>query len=321
MLRTLAFLVIGASSLCAQQSLFQDSKGETAIYLGAQKANVLVNFGDSKIQAGYIRNFPNSDRWRIGFGVNGTAQNGIATIIKNGTAQAGVGGDITLTQDLTSDSNKDLPGPNTGSVITCMLCSHWMVYSIGYARSSLNTITDVQPIPPVQNHNFDSYSARIGWNALLKNQISDFLVGITAGVQRKNNTDSLDTVSVSTNVLGTLQNNQQLTISENSKSAYLGAYVKYIAAPINVDFIWFPGTNKLVKPTKDNPQPNKQRYHLGIDIFERSDVGESSKYRYIAPGLGAFLTNPGSPTRPIGGVTVEYKDGKVQASLVTGWTF
>ena len=317
----LNLLAVGlATSLSAQQSLFQDSKGDTALYLtqAQNKGNALVNFGSSKISAGYVRSVGRADTLRMGFQILGTAQNGVATIIRNGAPQAGVGGNVDLVWNI--PRNLPPPEPDAAPGEDCRLCGHWVVLDFGYLRSTVNTVLTKQPLQPADDHNFDRYTMKIAYNALLKNMSNDFLLGIVAGVDRKNNTDSLTTVQVSTDFVRNLQNTQEV-ISQNTKAAYLGVYQKYIAAPINVDFIWFPRTNRMPRPTKDNPQPNKSRNHWVLDFFERSDVGEASQYHYISPGAGIFLTQAGEPTKPIGGVTVAYKSGKAQVAVVTGWTF
>jgi hypothetical protein len=99
-----------------------------------------------------------------------------------------------------------------------------------------------------------------------------------------------------------------LTVSQNSKTVYVGAYERYVAVPINVDTIWYP---------------NLARGFVGIDAFERSNVGQGS--RYISPGLGVFLAvdknGRHSPARPVGGLTVSYQNQKAQIAVITGWTF
>ncbi|MDP9053067.1 MAG: hypothetical protein M3N93_02000 [Acidobacteriota bacterium] len=313
-------LIFASAPLFAQQSLYQDASGGTSIYLSDQAGIASFNFGNSKVQAGIRKSIDREDNWRLGAEIFATAQNGIAGIIRNGIPQTGVGGDVVLTWAPSNQSGK-LPGPANPGVgtIPCRLCGYWAPIDFSYQRSTLNTLPAATPPLTVQNHNFDQYALRIGLNALIKTSRSDFLLGLIAGAERRNNTDDLKTVQVSTEILQTLQNSQVTTLSQNPKSAYLGPYVKYIAAPVNFDAIWYPFTNRLIKPTSQDPQPNAGKNHFAIDIFERSNVGQRD--RYIAPGLGVFVTRPGQPARPVGGVTVTYKSGKAQLALVTGWTF
>ncbi len=318
LIRTVLIAAATAASLSAQQSLFQDAKGDTSIYLGDERGVAAVNFGASKISAGWTRNLNRIDSWRFGFEITGTAQSGVASVVKNGAAQTGMGGDINFIWLPFHPTPPAAPGT---SAIPCSYCGHWVVFDFGYLRSSLDTVSGAQPLQAPQNHNFDSYTGRVAFNTLIKTESSDFLLGLVAGVSRQNNTDELKTVQVSTDVIQLLQNNQELTLVQNSKAAYLGNYVKYIGVPINADLIWYPWTNKLTPSTPGNPQPNSTKVRFGFDLFERANVGELSAYRYIAPGIGAFITKPGEPAHPIGGVTVSYKSGKAQVALVTGWIF
>jgi hypothetical protein len=305
-----------------QQSLYQDASGGTSIYLSNQEGVASFNFGNSKAQVGYSRSVTENDDWRLGLDVYATGQNGFASIIKNGLPQTGVGGDIVLTWTPSLQDTGSLPEPNRPGLsnILCTLCGYWVPINFTYQRSNFDAITStVQPLRPPQNHNFDSYALRVGINALAKSKSSDFLLGMVVGVERRNNTDTLKTATISTDFVQALQNAQELTLSQNSKAVYVGPYVKYIAVPINVDVIWYPLTNRLTTPTTRNPQPNASKNHFAIDFFERSNVGQTA--RYIAPGIGLFITKAGQPARPIGGVTASYKEGKAQLALVTGWTF
>jgi hypothetical protein len=173
-----------------------------------------------------------------------------------------------------------------------------------YSRTKFSTIdTSVTPLPKPAKHNFDGWASRVAYNQLRKTAKNDFLLGVAAGVARANNTDDLDTVQVTDEIVSTTTGTQRLAASD-AVTAYTGVYQQYIAVPVSADVIWLPGTF---------------RGRVGIDGFVRANVGGAN--RYGSPGIGLFFSKAGQPTRPVGGLSVSYKDGKAQAALVVGWSF
>jgi hypothetical protein len=329
-------VLVSWSPVFAQQSIFQSSDGQTAIYLGrtGDKGVALVNFGNTKATIGWLHAVSGPE-WNWGFDLNGTAQNGIVSIIRNGAPQTGVGGDFNVNkanlrfhgQDPRKLGPKSGVGDPSKGVVgraargAHSFCGDWIAFQLSYLRTSLNTeASDTPPLKPAQAHNFDSYAFRFAYDTLWKPRVGDIVAGFSAGVTRQNNTDELKTVTVSSSVLTTLQNSQAILLSSSSKTAYLGDYQKYIGAPINADILWFPQVLGLNKTQYDNINvPNGGGDRIAIDLYERSNVGEA--FRYAAPGIGIFLVKEGDPTKAFGGVTATYKNGKAQLALVTGWTF
>jgi hypothetical protein len=323
-----------------QQSLFQSSSGDTAIFLSGQQNGVLLfNLATSKATVGYLHELSGSS-WGFGGDLTGVAQGGVVSLVKNGVPQSSVGGDFTVNKQRLFWKPPPLPQPGSSQKVACTFCSDWLFIQFAYQRSNLYTLPTLTP--PVQaplKHGFDGYTGRVAYNSLLKSTArvfaGDYLLGASLGGSRTNNTNTpttLSTVQVSNQVL-----TGNLLVTKNSKSAYVGAYIKYISVPLNADAIWYP---------------DRARGYLGLDLFERSNIGQAP--RYVSPGFGVFFNsksktcpagasgptpkNGGAdsspatasgpaakgchdPSRPLGGLTVSYQNHKAQVAVVTGWNF
>ena len=309
------YVLISVGSAYGQQSLFQSTDGQTAIFLnGTQNGVLLFNLATSKALVGY-RHEVSGSGWGFGGDLTAVAQGGIASLLKNGVPQTGVGADISLNKQSLFWKAPPPPQAGSGGLLPCTFCSDWIAIQLGYENSQISTIANLTPpLQPPQTHNFNATNGLLAYDSLWKSTAGilkgDYLLGVSVGFSGTNNTatpTTLKTVQVSTQV-STQQGGQSLTVSQNSKTAYVGQYVKYLAAPVDVDAIWYP---------------NRLRGYLGVDLFERSNVGQTP--RYISPGLGVFVTldknGRPNPERPIGGVTASYQNKKAQVSIVTGWTF
>jgi hypothetical protein len=124
------------------------------------------------------------------------------------------------------------------------------------------------------------------------------LTGVSAGVNRTNNTGDLKKVQIDTT-----QATSGSVLVVKQQDAYLGDYAASVGAPIYSDFVFIPaGAN-----------------WLSFDAFERANL--VSSVRYAEGGIGVFIAKPSKPTEVLGGVSVAWKDGKSTVAVVAGWTF
>jgi hypothetical protein len=295
------------SIACAQQSLFESTNGDTSIFLNQEGGVALVNIGKSDVRFGY-RHDVTTIPWAFGVDVVANITGTSATLLNNSTPPAGAGiHGSAIKRDLfrkAPDASK--LGPKSGKVEDCPhgLCSDWLVFQALYDRAQFSTLGNTTP--PLQNavkRNFDGYSSRVAYNQLRKTAKNDFLLGASIGVGRFNNIDSLKTTQFTDNTITTIGSTEYIA-SQGTKTAYVGAYQQYIGVPINADAIWYPGVLGGV---------------VAFDLFVRSNVAPTD--RYGSPGIGLFFNKMGQPSRPLGGIAADYRDGKGQVSLVVGWKF
>ena len=122
-------------------------------------------------------------------------------------------------------------------------------------------------------------------------------------MSRTNNTEDLKPVQVTDTQLS-VSNGVERRAAQDAVAAFTGTYRKFIGVPISADAIWFPGALGS---------------RIGFDAFVRSNV--VAVHRFGNPGIGFFFSKVGQPSKPLGGVTLSYKDGKGKVALVTGWNF
>lgn len=291
----------------AQQSLFESQTGDTSIFLNGTAGVISANIGKSAVRFGYLHQ-PTGQRDGWGFDLAGTLQGDTATLLR--TNRPAPGAEIRtayIRRNLVSSAPKATDVPkNAGSVEPCPhgLCDDWLVIQGGYKRARFYTIdTGVDPLPQPVKRDFDGWVARVAYNQLRKTARNDFLLGVSAGIARADNTDNLSTVQVTDQIVSSANGIERLSAS-NAVTAYTGVYRTYIGVPISADAIWFPGVFTG---------------RVGIDIFLRADIGQAN--RYGSPGIGLFFSRPGQPARPVGGLSVSYRSGNAQAALIVGWSF
>ena len=293
----------------AQQSAFESTNGDTSVFLSGEGGVALANIGKSNVRFGYRHDLTGKTHpWAFGVDMVANITGTSATLLNNNAQAAGAGihgsaikrGLFRAVADaskVTAESPKVEECPHG-------LCSDWLVFQALYDRTQFETLDNTTP--PLQNavkRNFDGYSGRVAYNQLRKTDNNDFLLGVSIGVGRFNNIDSLKTTQFTDNTITTIGSTQYIA-SQGAKTAYVGAYQQYTGIPINADAIWYSGVLGGV---------------VAFDLFVRSNVAQTD--RYGSPGIGVFLNKKGQPSRPLGGLAVDYRDGKGQVSLVVGWKF
>ncbi len=173
----------------------------------------------------------------------------------------------------------------------------WLTVNFDYTRSTFNTVATGSTVPVAQH--FNGFTVMPAWDVLW-NFIPGvtLLSGVSAGVNRTNNTGNLSKVEINTT---------QLTSGSVSvvkeKDAYLGNYSASVGVPIYSDFAFIP----------------RDANWLSIDVFERANVVSSA--RYTEGGVGVFIARPSKPTDVLGGISIGWKDGQSTIAVVAGWSF
>jgi hypothetical protein len=300
--------VFSCSAGLAQQSAFESTNGDTSVFLSAEGGVALANIGKSSVRFGY-RHDVTTHPWSYGVDMVANITGTSATLLNNNAQAAGAGihGSAIRRCLFRACPDASKLTPESPKVEECPhgLCSDWLVFQALYDRAQFNTLENTAP--PLQNavkQNFNGVSGRVAYNQLRKTAHNDFLLGVSLGVGRFNNIDSLKTTNFTDNTITTIGSTEYIASQGGTKTAYVGAYKQYIGVPINADAIWYPGVLGGV---------------VAFDLFARSNIVSTD--RYGSPGIGVFLNKKGAPSRPLGGIAVDYRDGKGQVSLVVGWKF
>jgi hypothetical protein len=319
-----------ATSAFTQTSAYQDTDSNTSIYLQDAKTGLVYNVSDAKFTIGYMTE-PLLTRQQ-------NADDKYKNDLKNpGTDPAKTAADKAkddrLSNDLQSDNiwrkyligihfsgkpSTDLTGQIlqsssspasvsggifyglhslTGDKLKKVAVDDWLTVNGEYTRSTFSTVETASSASVAQH--FNGFTVIPAWDTLWTfiPHVS-FLSGVSAGVNRTNNTGDLKKVKINT----TQGTNGTSTIVKQD-DAYLGVYSASVGVPIYSDFVFIPsGAN-----------------WLSIDAFERANV--VSSVRYAEGGIGVFIARPSKPTEVLGGVSLAWKDGKSTVAVVAGWTF
>jgi len=279
-----------------QQSLFQSSDGQSAVYL--RQSSATLNLGDSKASFGYIHRV-NIKKIFWGFEGYATANSGVTSLFSSDKPKAPEGGgDFTLGRHFVL-----VPMPVAGSQAKAR--EDWWLIDVGYGRSSFYLYpTGSAPAANPPKTNFDRFRAVAAYNFFTSGNV---IAGIAAGAERRNNLSDLTSVSLETVIVPAPTGSQSSIVK--TKAGYYGNYKEYIAAPIYTDVLFYPGQAKL--PVYGN--------RIGIDFFSRSDVAAAN--RSSSGGLGIFIFKKDDPLTPIGGISASFNGTKVQVALTVGFTF
>ena len=284
-------------SLCAlaQQSLFQSSDGQSAVYL--RQSSATFNLGDSKASIGYVHRV-NIKKTFWGFEGYGTANSGVTSLFSSDkpTAPEG-GGDVTVGRHYVF-----VPMPHAGDTAGR---EDWWLIDVGYGHSSFNLFpTGSTPDTSLPKNNFDRFRTIAAYNYFTSGNL---IAGIAAGAERRNNLSDLASVSLETLIVPPPTGSQSSIVK--TKAGYYGNYKEYIAAPVYTDILIYPGQASV--PGFGN--------RIGVDFFSRSDLAASN--RGSSGGLGIFIFKKDDPLTPIGGISASFNGTKVQVALTVGFTF
>jgi hypothetical protein len=291
----LAACLAVAPLVSGQQSLFQSSDGQSAVYL--RQSTAAFNLGDSKASIGYVHRI-NIKKTFWGFEGYATANSGVTSLFSSDKPKAPEGGgDFTLGRHYAFTS-MPTPGKPAGP-------EDWWLVDVGYGRSSFYLYPKGSaPSTNTPKANFDKFRAIAAYNYFTSGSL---IAGIAAGAERRNNLSDLTSVTLETVIVPAPTGSQSSIVK--TRAGYYGTYKEYIAAPIYTDILVYPGQASV--PGFGN--------RIGIDFFSRSDVAASN--RGASGGLGVFIFKKDDPLSPIGGISASFNGTKVQVALTVGFTF
>jgi hypothetical protein len=282
----------------AQTSAYQTADGTTSIFLHNANANLVFNVTDAKFDIGYLHE-PANDKAgsHVSYGLNLTGKPATSLssqIFQTGAHPAALGGAISL------GSHGIFSKPVLDQVDTDKLRDDWALVQFSYSRSTFDTVADATSAP--QKQRFDSYKFLMAYNSLVNAPGTMFLVGMAAGIQRKNNVDNLKPATINTPLAQSGSGPAAVEVVKQS-SGYFGSYKEAIGAPIYTDVAFIP----------------KRLSWVTIDLFTRSDAAHSD--RFFEPGAGLFIAPPDNPTKVLGGLSLGWKNGVPTWAFVAGWAF
>lgn len=310
-------LLIGfglAVSASAQTSAYQSADSTTSIFLDNAKANVLFNVSDSKFDIGYLHEEAGHWAKQWGLDFTGKPSGNLSTqIFQKGSTPPSLGGsasfgfhglsndpDKILTTDCDDRQKKDKDGNIVHKHGCGIIADDWGLIQVTYSRSSFSTSPDGLVAP--QKQKFDAFKGLLVYNALVGAKSSSFIFGGAVGIERKNNLDKLTSVTFNTPVVQTTTGSATFE-ADKQANGYVGAYKKFIGAPIYSDVVFVPGKVPW----------------LSVDAFTRSNAAHNN--RSIEGGVGVFIARPNAPTAVLGGISLAWKNGTPSIGVVAGWSF
>ncbi|HEV2800436.1 MAG TPA: hypothetical protein VGW12_08065 [Pyrinomonadaceae bacterium] len=316
--------LLSCSAGARAQTAFQDASGESSIFIREGGGFSRINVGDKSISLGYLLD-RGDDRPYFGLELTGKRAGDFASIFDGSVPgneakiNASIGKRFVFVKPPTAAT--------AGQIIVRRVTLDWLTFQGGYKRSRYKLFNDDPRFAnQVRKQNFDGYSATLGYNALIdlsgddddtssgsgtaedsgaadNSTPSSMIVGISLGVQRRNNADDLDTVDVEDQIFTSTSGTTERRVL-SKQQALRGEYKESTAVPLNADAVLYPG---------------RFQGRIALDFFVRSNLGEGG--RNFVPGIGLFYTKKGAPTKVLGGISIAARDGKAQVGLVAGFHF
>jgi hypothetical protein len=181
------------------------------------------------------------------------------------------------------------------------------------AKASKSTLFDaLKPFSDqFSKKSFAGFGVELGYQANYGGAIP-YIWGISGGVARTNNADTLTSVEATDQQMITGPDGTQRTITTTRKGLK-GDYKEETAGTLKFDLIIYPD---LLSASANGSNP---RGSVALDLFARTAFASETK---IIAGLGVYLTKPGNPLKVYGGVNI-YRDAdrKLAVDLVAGFPF
>jgi len=279
--------------LRGQTSAYQSAEGNTSIFLDNAKANMVFNVSDTKFDLGYLHEGAGKS-WLYGFDVTGKPSSDFSTIFQKGKTPPAAGGSVSVGRHKPFSKSLDDQTEATH------LRDDWALLQFTYTRSIFDTAESATAEP--QQQRFDGYRALAAYDALVNAPGASMLLGFATGIERSNNVDQLKQTTVITPLVQSASGIASFEAAQQTPG-YVGAYRKYLAAPIYTDAVWIP----------------KALPWIDLDAFTRSNAAAFD--RYIEGGIGIFIAKRDNPTQVLGGLSLGWKNGTPTLSFVAGWSF
>jgi hypothetical protein len=352
----LALPILWFACAVAAQQPFQDAKGASTIFV-QDGGFAQVNVADPSIRIGFLRNLSKED-WFYGAGASGKLTGTKAGLINKNELVPDAQGNFVIglndpfSEDLDLDDilvskhlirrlqetllksgklrpGQVLPQPRTaknliqylgeaaqagvldnvdvGEVLSLPELKRFapnfsrIAFQGGYAFKQYTLFDAARAFDEqVYKKNFHSPSAQLIYFRQLTGRK---LIGASAGIERSNN--STDLTEIEVRDFTTETGGGTTREAARIRKALRGDFRQHTRTFVNADFVWFPSAFES---------------RVGFNVFARSTVTGENKG--IRPGIGLFISEKGSPTRVVGGVSVVMdENGKANVSLTAGYNF
>jgi hypothetical protein len=314
-----ALLVIGIGETAQAQRPFQDAKGKGSIFL-PEGGFLQFNVADSTIKFGYLYEV-NPSPWSIGFDLSAKPTGDRASLIEANQTVPDAQVNINFGRKYLATHRFDINNPadqqrlkaikeeaekagikkgdDLGDYLDLVPFDR-LAIQFGYAYKQYSLIDETAAFDKqLLKKNFSSPSVTLIYT-LQPN--GNNLVGASVGVERLNNSNSLTEVEVRD--ITSVDGPEVVREIARIRKALRGEFKESTRTFINTDYVWFP---------------RKLQSRIGVNVFTRS--GLSGDEKGFRPGIGFFLSEKGSPTRVIAGVSVSTEEGKLNLALVAGFNF
>jgi len=265
----------------AGQSFYEDSKGNSAIFLPGG-GTFRFNSADASLKLSYTEQL-STRKLFYGFDVGGKTEDGILSLFSTGNLSPGVNANGILgVQEFFRPSD---------------ILDGWLVLKLGYQFAFYRLFNpDALFTNQIKNTPFHAFTNSLSFNLKIG---GNRLFAVSAGYNMSNNYDDLDEIEIidfqtfSDSASGTTR------FSKKNTKVRSGDYKTFGQVPVSLDYFWF-----LSK------QPR-----LGLHHFWRTRINTDNTINGF--GSGFYLLKKGAPLLSIGGIVVEVNDmSKLEDSVM-----
>ncbi|MEW6774498.1 MAG: hypothetical protein AB1304_10930 [Bacteroidota bacterium] len=256
------------------QSMFEDSKGKSAIFL-PNGGTFGLNIADGSIRLSFAQNVSTSPIF-LGLDVSGKTNDGVLSLISKGNISPGakVNGVIGV-KELFRKSD---------------IFDGWIALKAGYEGSAFKLYNpDSAFSKQITKTTFNSFVTSLSFNLKIH---GNKLLAVSVGYQKSNNYSDLDDIELIDKKIITDSATNTTRTYETKTKAKVGDYKAFQQIPINLDYFWTPKN-----------LPRIGFYHYWRNAYSIEDKKFTNGF-----GTGIYLLKKNHPLSSIAGVVFEVKD-------------
>lgn len=190
------------------------------------------------------------------------------------------------------------------------------IYDSWFIRGGVNAgsatlFNSAQPFgEQFSDEDYTGYSVQAGYSVRFGGSFP-VTFAVSGGLKRSSNVDELSSTEVTETQTFTSADGQTRRVTTRKRNGLVGEFKEATKQTGKVDLVLYPGLAAANRPGEDS------RPSVAVDLFGRMRKGTPFVY-----GVGAYITEPGSPTSVYGGLNVYRADTKKLAiDLVAGFPF
>lgn len=255
------------------QSVFEDTKGKSAIFL-PEGGTFAFNMADASLKLSYANRVSDRDLF-FGFDIGGKSNNGILPLISKGNISPGakVNGVVGFKEFFNDTKRYD----------------GWLALKVGYEGASFKLYNpDTTFDKQISKTSFNAFVSSLNFNLKID---GNKLFAVSFGFQNANNFDDLDDVELNDKIVYFDSISNTSRSYETKTNAKIGSYKTFNQVPINVDYFWTP----------------RNQSRIGFYHYWRTNItlGDNVKNGL---GTGIYLLKKKNPLASLIGVVFEVKD-------------